>query len=143
MHKGLSVGTGTVYQYHLSTAREHDAPHLVLDESWRGLGLLIDLGYASLKLIADCATYEVALVMRLKESWKSKVQHVARGQLTRTFLAGTDLDGMLQKGTLLLDGRAIDADVTIGNGAKKVHCRRCGVPALDGSYRFYLTNLPP
>ena len=81
--------------------------------------------------------------MRIKESWKSKVQHVARGQFTRTFLAGTDLDGMLQKGTLLLDGRAIDADVTLGSGAKKVHCRLCGVPAPDGSYRFYFTNLPP
>ena len=143
VHKRLSVGTGTVYQYHLSPAREHDAPHLVLDESWRGLGLLVDLGYASLKLIADCATYGVALVMRLKESWKPKVEHLARGQLKRTFFAGTDLDGMLQKGTLLLDGRAIDADVTLGSGAKKVHCRLCGVPAPDGSYRFYLTNLPP
>lgn len=143
VHKRLSVGTGTVYQYHLSPAREHDAPHLVLDESWRGLGLLVDLGYASLKLIADCATYGVALVMRLKESWKPKVQHVARGELKRTFFAGTDLDVLLQKRTLELDGRAVDADVTLGSGSRQVHCRLCGVPAPDGSYRFYLTNLPP
>lgn len=143
VHKRLSVGTGTVYQYHLSPAREHDAPHLVLDESWRGLGLLVDLGYASLKLIADCTTYGVALVMRLKESWKPKVQHVARGELKRTFFAGTDLDVLLQKRTLELDGRAVDAQVTIGRGSQQVHCRLCGVPAPDGSYRFYLTNLPP
>lgn len=143
VHKRLSVGTGTVYQYHLSPAREHDAPHLVLDESWRGLGLLVDLGYASLKLIADCTTYGVALVMRLKESWKPKVQHVARGELKRTFFAGTDLDVLLQKRTLELNGRAVDADVTLGSGSRQVHCRLCGVPAPDGSYRFYLTNLPP
>ncbi len=47
VHKRLSVRTGTVYSYHLSPAREHDAPHLVLDESFRGLELLVDLGYAS------------------------------------------------------------------------------------------------
>ena len=143
VHKRMSVGTGTVYQYHLSPAREHDAPHLVLGESWRGLGLLVDLGYASLKLIADCDTYGVAFVMRLKESWKPKVQHVARGQLNETFFPGTDLDVMLHNKTLELDGRVIDADVTIGKGSKQVHCRLCGVPAPDGSYRFYLTNLPP
>jgi hypothetical protein len=143
VHKRLSVGTGTVYQYHLSPAKEHDSPHLVLDESWRGLGLLIDLGYASLKLIADCATYGITFVMRLKESWKPKVQHVARGELKQTFFPGTDLDVLLKKQMLVLDGKAVDADVTIGTGPKQVHCRLCGVPAPDGTYRFYLTNLPP
>ncbi len=143
VHKRLSVGTGTVYQYHLSPAREHDAPHLVLDESWRGLGLLIDLGYASLKFIADCAKYGVVFVMRLKESWKPKVQHVARGELKQTFFPGTDLDVLLSKRILVLDGQVVDADVTIGTGPKQVHCRLCGVAAPDGSYRFYLTNLPP
>lgn len=36
VHKTLSVGTGTVVDYHLSPAREHDSPHLTLDETWRG-----------------------------------------------------------------------------------------------------------
>lgn len=143
VHKRLSVGTGTVYQYHISPAREHDAPHLVLDESWRGLGLLIDLGYASLKFIADCKTFGIVFVMRLKESWKPKVQHVARGELKQTFFPGTDLDILLSQKILVLGGQVVDADVTIGSGAKQVHCRLCGVPAPDGSYRFYLTNLPP
>lgn len=143
VHKRLSVGTGTVYSYHLSPAREHDSPHLVLDESWRGLGLIVDLGYASLKLIADCAKYGVTLVMRLKESWKPKVQHVARGELKGTLFSGTDLDVLLTKRSLVLEGQVVDADVTIGTGPKQVHCRLCGVPAPDGTYRFYLTNLPP
>lgn len=143
VHKRLSIGTGTVYSYHLSPAKEHDAPHLVIDESFRGLGLLVDLGYASLSFIADCATYGVSFVMRLKESWKPKVEHIARGDLNATFFPGTDLDALLEKRTLELSGRVVDADVTIGKGPKQVRCRLCGVPAPDGSYRFYLTNLPP
>jgi len=123
VHKRLSVGTGTVYQYHFSPAREHDAPHLKLDER-------------------DCKTYGIQLVMRLKESWKPKVDHVARGQLQATFFPGTDLDVMLQSETLVLDGQVVDADVTIGRGTRQVRCRLCGVPAPDGSYRFYLTSLP-
>lgn len=143
VHKRLSVGTGTVYSYHLSPAKEHDAPHLVIDESFRGLGLLVDLGYASLSFISDCSTYGVSFVMRLKESWKPKVEQIARGQLRETFFPGTDLDALLQKRTLELNGRVVDADVRIGRGDKQVRCRLCGVPAPDGSYRFYLTNLPP
>src|SRR3990167_4630865 len=143
VHKRLSVGTGTVYSYHISPAKEHDAPHLVIDESFRGLGLLVDLGYASLGFIADCATYDIPFVMRLKESWKPKVDYVARGELCSTFFPGTDLDALLEKKTLVLQGRVVDADVTIGRGPKQVHCRLCGVPVPDGSYRFYLTNIPP
>lgn len=37
VHKTLSVGSGTVVSYHFSPAREHDSPHLTLDESWRGM----------------------------------------------------------------------------------------------------------
>lgn len=143
VHKRLSVGTGTLYCYHISPAREHDAPHLRLDESWRGLGLLVDLGYASLSFIADCTQYGVRFVMRLKESWKPKVEYVSRGQVHSTFFPGTDLDAMLKQESLVLDGRAIDARVTLGRGASQVVCRLCGVPAPDGAYRFYLTNLPP
>lgn len=47
VHKTMSVGSGTTIAYHFSPAREHDSRHLALDESWRGFGLLIDLGYAS------------------------------------------------------------------------------------------------
>jgi len=70
--------------------------------------------------------------MRLKESWKPKVQHVARGELKQTFFPGTDLDVLPSKRILVLDGQVVDADVTIGSGPKQVHCRLCGVPAPDG-----------
>lgn len=142
VHKRLSVGRGTVVSYHLSPAREHDAPHLVLDESWRNLGLIVDLGYASLQLLRDCARFDVVFVMRLKENWKPRVEEIHRGEVTSTFFKGTDLDALLTDGTLRIDGRVIDATVTLGPAGQSVTCRLVGVPAPDGSYRFYLTNLP-
>lgn len=143
VHKRFSVGIGTTVDYHLSPAREHDAPHLKIDESWRGLGLLVDLGYASLKLIDDCETHGVRFVMRLKDSWKPKVEHLARGEVKGLLFRGTDLDALLEDETIALRGRVIDADVTIGAGVRAVRCRLVAVPAPDGAYRFYLTNLPP
>jgi hypothetical protein len=142
VHKRLSVGLGTTVNYHISPAREHDAPHLTLDESWRGLGLLADLGYASLKLLADCQTYDVVYVIRLKDNWKPRVQRIDRGEVTATFFAGTDLDTLLDDGTLVLDGRVVDAVVTLGPPGRRISCRLVGVPAPDRTYRFYLTNLP-
>lgn len=142
VHKRLSVGLGTVVDYHISPAREHDAPHLTLDESWRKLGLLADLGYASLNLLRDCQSYEVVYVIRLKDNWKPRVDRIHRGDLTRTFFPGTDLDALLDDGVLLLGGRVIDAAVTLGPPGRTVCCRLVGVPAPDGTYRFYLTNLP-
>jgi hypothetical protein len=44
---------------------------------------------------------------------------------------------------LVLDGSAVDVDVTFGKGASLTLCRMVGVPTPDGTYRFYLTNLPP
>ena len=142
VHKRLSVGIGCVYDFHLSAARDHDAPHLQIDESWRGLGLLVDLGYASLKLIEDCTRHEVHFVMRLKENWKPKVDILTRGQISGTFFAGTDLDALLDDDVLLLSGRVIDAQVVLGRGTRQVRCRLVGVPGPDAAYRFYLTSLP-
>jgi len=41
IHKEWSVGHGNLIAFHLSPAREHDSPHLVVDESRRGTGLLV------------------------------------------------------------------------------------------------------
>jgi hypothetical protein len=142
VHKRLSVGLGTLVDYHISCARDHDAPHLVLDESWRGLGLLVDLGYASLKLLRDSEQLDMVYVIRLKEDWKPRVQEVHQGEVESTFFSGTGLKVLLEEKTLRLDGHAIDATVTIGTGRRTVWCRLVGVAAPDGTYRFYLTNLP-
>lgn len=142
IHKRFSVGLGTAVEYHISPARDHDNIHLTIDESWAGLGVILDLGYASFKLLRDCRDHNVRFVIRLKDSWKPKVQHIARGHVTKTFLKGSDLDALLDQDILILDGRVVDVDVTFGVGKASVGCRMVGVATPEGAYRFYLTNLP-
>jgi hypothetical protein len=143
VHKTYSVGCNAPVGYHFSAAREHDTRHLTVDESWRGFGLITDLGYANLGRIRQCIAHEVKFVIRLKENWKPKVQHIARGELTGTFFPGTDLDVLLGSGTLALNGKAIDADVLVGaSDDHPVQLRLVGVPSPKG-YCFFLTNLPP
>jgi hypothetical protein len=140
LHKRFSVGVGTTIDYHLSPAREHDSVHLNIDESWRGLGLLADLGYASLRRLQDCERHNVRYVIRLKESWKPKVVTVVRGTVTQTFAPETDLDLLLRDEVLCLDGKVIDADVMLG--PQRIPARLVGVPTPKG-YCFFLTNLEP
>jgi hypothetical protein len=142
IHKRFSVGIGTTVGYHISPAREHDNKHLKIDESWTGLGVLLDLGYASFQLIRDCSVHQVSFVIRLKESWKPKVQRIVRGNVTKTFLAGSDLHALIEDDVLVLDGRLLDIDVSFGSGASTVHCRLVAVTTPEGAYRCYLTNLP-
>ena len=138
VHKTLSVGTGTVVAYHLSPARDHDSPHLVLDESWRGRGLLVDLAYASVARLRECQALGISIIIRLKDNWKPKVQRVARADLKRTFVPGTDLDLFLDAVYLSL-GNVVDVDVTVG--ATELPLRLVGVCAPGKGYRFYLTNV--
>lgn len=138
VHKTLSVGTGLVVDYHLSPAREHDSPHLVIDETWRGYGLLADLAYASLARLRACKTFGVAVIIRLKDGWKPKVQRVARADLQRTFTPGTDLELFLDDVALRL-GNVIDVDVTVG--AEALPLRLVGVRVPTKGYRFYLTTV--
>jgi putative transposase len=142
VHKILSVGCGAPVQYHFSPAREHDSRHLQIEESWRGYGLLADLAYASLDRLRACDTHGVRYVIRLKENWKPKVDHIARGQVTQEFFPGTDFDALLEDNTLVLDGRTIDADVHGGRGRHTLALRLVGVQTPKG-YCFFLTNLPP
>jgi putative transposase len=141
-HKVLSVGCGAPVRYHFSPARDHDSPHMQIDESWRGYGLLADLAYASLARLQACETYDVRFVIRLKDNWKPKVDYIARGQVAPEFFAGTDLATLLADDILVLDGRAIDADVHVGRGKHPLDLRLVGVQSPKG-YCFFLTNLPP
>lgn len=138
VHKTLSVGTGITVDYHLSPAREHDSPHLTLDESWRGMGLLVDLGYASVARLRECQKYGVSVIIRLKDGWKPKVQRVARADLKKTFVPGTDLDLFLDNVYLDL-GNVVDVDVTVG--AADLPLRLVGIRVPGKGYRFYLTNV--
>jgi putative transposase len=142
VHKVLSVGCGAPVRYHFSPAREHDSRHLEIDASWRGCGLLVDLAYASVARLRACNTHGVRFVIRLKDNWQPKVESIARGQVTPAFFPGTDLDVLLEEAILMLDGRAIDADVHVGDAKHPVHLRLVGVHTPKG-YCFFLTNLPP
>ena len=140
IHKRYSLGIGTVVDYTITPAREHDAPHLTLDETWRGLGLLADLGYASHKLLRDAERFGVKYVIRLKDSWKPKVSRIVSGDLKKTFLPGTDFDALLDDDVLALTGTQIDADVHVGASVLTQAARLVGVQH-EGTYRYYLTNL--
>jgi putative transposase len=142
VHKVLSVGCGAPVHYHFSPAREHDSRHLEIDASWRGSGLLVDLAYASVARLRACNTHGVRFVIRLKDNWKPKVESITRGQVTPEFFPGTDLDVLLEEAILVLDGRAIDADVQVGETKHPVHLRLVGVHTPKGDC-FFLTNLPP
>lgn len=141
VHKELSVGRGCMSDYHLSPAKEHDSPHLVIDERYRNMGLLIDLGYASLVRIRDCERYNVKFVERLKGSWKPRVNRIFRGEVHGEFFEGADFDTLLMDEVIVLDGRCVDAEVVIGEGKDAVTCRLVMIPGPEG-YLIYLTNLP-
>ena len=141
VHKVLSVGCGAPVRHHFSPAREHDSRHLEIDASWQGCGLLADLAYASLARLRACDTHHVCFVMRLKEHWKPKVDYIARGQVTQVSFPGTDFAPLLEDDTLVLDGRALDADVHVGGDKHPWLLRLIGVQTPKG-YWFFLTNLP-
>jgi DDE family transposase len=142
VHNVLSVGCGAPVHDHFSPAREPDSQPLTVDESWRGSGLLADLAYASLTRLRACAAHDVRFVIRLKNTWKPKVDYIARGQITQEFFPGTDLDALLEAETLVREGRAIDADVHVGEAKHPRPLRLVGLQTPTGDCVF-LTNLPP
>jgi hypothetical protein len=79
--------------------------------------------------------------MRLKDNWKPTVNRLVGGAAFRDAFEGADFDAVLEEGIILLDGHAIDADVTVGRGAVKIPCRLVGIPTPKG-YCFFLTNVP-
>lgn len=141
VHKEFSVGTGNLVAYEFSPARNHDSPFLRIDESRRGTGLLIDMGYASLARLIECETFDVHYVMRLKDDWKPTVDRLVRGAISKEVAPDVSFDVLLDNETIRLDGRAVDADVTLGRGKQKVQCRLVGISSPKG-YCFFITNIP-
>lgn len=145
VHKVYSLGRNNMVDFHITPARRHDGPQLVVDESWRGLGLIVDLGYASFKLIRSCRRFGVALVIRLKGDWKPR--------LLRVIDEGEDGDELFEVegepvSAELLDMRAdeyggeeFDFDVAFGRGKRRVEARLVGVPG-DEMYHWCITLLP-
>ena len=141
VHKELSLGRGCMIGYHLSPAREHDSPHLVIDERYRGMGLLFDLGYVSLKRIRECDEHGVRYVSRLQENWKPRILHLHRGDVRAEICPEADLDLSLADEKIALNGKCVDATVVICKGKHAVKSRHVMIPGPEG-YLIYLTNLP-
>jgi hypothetical protein len=141
VHKHLSIGTGCAVHYHFSPAVEHDSPHLTIDASWAGKGLLCDLAYASIKRLRACQKHGVSFVIRLKDNWKPRVQEVRGKDLREKLLEGADFDALIELGVLPLEGELVDAIVLVGNEKRPLRLRLVGVDTHKG-YCFFLTNLP-
>jgi hypothetical protein len=140
VHKYFSLGRGNVIDFRISPAREHDYKHLFVDESWRGCGLIVDLGYVSHRLIRDCQRFGIALVVRLKAGWKLRLKGSVLEDGTFITLDGNCPEEhpleMLSKD---YDGAHFDFDVALGDGDLTV--RMTGVPG-DKKYHWCLTTLP-
>lgn len=141
VHKEWSVGTGNLCTYKITPARDHDSPHVTVDEARRGSGLIADLAYVSLARLRDCDAHDVRYVVRLKDDWKPTVDRLVRGTGFPKMAKGEDFDALLEDDVIIRDGNPIDADVTLGRGALKVKSRLVGLATPKG-YCFFLTNLP-
>jgi putative transposase len=140
IHKEWSIGRGNLVNYKLSSASEHDSLHLDIDESRRGTGLLVDLGYASLERLRLCERHDVRYVIRLKSNWKVRVTRLVRGELKGQLGIKADLGMLLVDEVLVTEDKAIDADVELGPEANPLRCRLIGISTPTG-YTFFLTNL--
>lgn len=141
VHKVYSIGTNNLVSHTISPAVEHDSRHLDVTGALSGYGIVFDLAYVSLERLGACATHNVKYVCRLKDNWKPTVTRLVRGTCTAPLGGDEDFDVLLDADLLVLDGKAIDADVLLGRGAVKVPARLVGVPTPKG-YCFFLTNLP-
>lgn len=140
VHKLYSLGRLTMIAIRLSASREHDNKLFEVTEAWRHHGILLDLAYASLELLDDCATHQVRYVIRLKEGWKPKVCGRLLVDEYEDFDEPQDFRMMLARGDItLLDGTC---DVDVLCGPEGLPARLVGVLTPEGEQRFYLTNLP-
>lgn len=143
VHKTFSIGRNNVVDYTFTPARQHDGPQLVLDESWRGRGLVVDLGYASHKLLVDARRHGVELVLKLKKGWKARVTRVARGQFIegkRRDYRRYDVWWSLGDYRLRSKDDVVDCDVEIDVDGAPVPMRFVAL-YVNGTAVYFLTTL--
>jgi len=141
VHKVFSIGRNNIIDYRISPAVEHDSPHLQIDETWRGYGLLIDLGYASTDRIRRCKRHGVGLVMRLKSGWKPRLLKMVRDSGEVLYFEGEPVCETLLDLPSGPGSRPYDFDIAIGSGSSRVEARLVGVPSSTG-YHWCITLLP-
>jgi hypothetical protein len=141
VHKAYSLGRQNMIDYAFWPAREHDSEHFEVTASMRGIGLLMDLGYASHARLRDCIRHGVSVVIKLKDRWKAAIEEVHVGSV-EGLLAGTDVaDAVSSMQLECIDG-VIDADVKLGSGAKAYRMRLVAIELADKGLCVFLTNLP-
>ena len=142
VHKTYSLGAENIVGYHITPGRDHDGPELHLDESWRNMGLVVDLGYASFRLLREARAHDVAVVLRLKEGWKVHIDDSVGQEAMRSWLTGTDLETLLRERKLQIDPRKVlDVDVSLGPASDPIAVRLVGVPTKDKGFLLFFTNL--
>lgn len=142
VHKYYSLGRNNVVDFQITPARDHDAPVLRLDERWRGMGLIVDLGYVSLDLIRKCLSLDILLVVRLKKGWKPRMLRAVDEVGELMDISGEPVaDGLLDMAASAYDGSPFDFDVAFGTGARRVTARLVGVPGPK-TYHWCITLLP-
>jgi len=143
VHKWFSLGRNNIVDVEITPARDHDAPQLVIGEHMREMGLIVDLGYASKRLIADCAKHGVYLLMRLKQGWRPWLLREVCSDGTVFEVDGQEVtDQLLDLRTDETDGATFDLDVAFGRGNNRVEARLVGVPGTNGGYHWCITLLP-
>jgi hypothetical protein len=140
VHKAYSIGRHNMIDYELSPARDHDSKRFAVTEDMRGLGLLMDLGYASHDRLRACITHGVSFVIKLKSHWKARLQDVYEGELGRLFV-GTDFAKAIEVGSLACEAGRIDADVQLGSGNDVYTLRLVAVETPEKGLCVFLTNL--
>lgn len=144
VHKEYSLGVENLVGYSITPARDHDSPQLIVDESRRNTGLLIDLGYVSHDLFAQCEAHEVRLVVRLKKGWNFRLNGGKTGRDVGTWELPPDTDDALEAGFdapfVIPPSGTVDVDVVLGDGTGPP-VRLVAIDSRRGRH-VLLTNLP-
>lgn len=143
VHKLYSIGRGNLVDQRVGPAREHDSTQFGIDESWRGKGLLVDLGYASHELLRSCREHGVSFVIRLKDGWKASVTGVDVGELKpRRSKTPLDLAHALSTMKLQAVEGVIDADLELPMATGPFPVRLVTVLIEGKGLCAFLTNIP-
>jgi len=141
VHAEISLGVENVVGWHITPARQHDSPELVVDESRAGTGLLVDLGYVSHDFIRRCHQHDVSFVIRLKGGWKSFLDTSVMASTAESWQLPDEL--LEQMGVSAMPDSLetpLDVDVRLGEERDGVRARLVNIKTADG-WRAYLTNV--
>jgi len=144
VHKEYSLGVENLIDYSITPARDHDAPQLKIDDSRRGTGLLVDLGYVSHDLFRQCEVHDVRLVVRLKKGWNFRLDAGKTGRQFQTWELPPEAVDAVEAGFdapfVVPPSGIVDVDVTLGDGGGPP-VRLVAMDSRRGRH-VLLTNLP-